>query len=58
MESSQPDQDRSISTTVTLCAAATGSLTSVYALTASIPATIIAAAVVLGLTTTHLVVHR
>jgi hypothetical protein len=58
MEPSQPQQNRSLATTVTLCTAATSSLTGVYVLTASVPATIIAAVVVFGLSAAHLVVHR
>jgi hypothetical protein len=58
MEPSQPPQNRATATTVTLCTAATSSLAGVYLLTASIPATVIAAVVVFGLSAAHLVVHR
>ena len=58
MDSSQSHQNRSVATTVSLCTAATSSLAGVYVLTASTAATAIAAVVVLGLGTAHLVVHR
>jgi hypothetical protein len=58
MESSPPNENRGTGAAATLCTTAASSLAGVYVLTASIPVTIIAAAVVLAVSTAYLVVHR